>query len=329
MASCRDRPGGDRARPHARHPRPLGRPRVRPVRVGHDACRWRPRIELAAFYPADYAPFDLPAGRWQRPRWRLMQRAPRPSLPARRAWRRQRRPGTLLDVGCGRGDLAQSWIDAGWHVLGSRALAGGGRDRAAPRCRDRRRDTLDHRRPGSAASGRRRRLPPLARARRRSASRPAHGSCGAASGRPGGGDRPQLGLVAAARLRRVLVPARAAAPPHALHRRRSAGRDRRRPASRQIDVRPATPLITTTWSLQFRMLRPLLTRHGRRPAGRLRGVGSGGTGYPGDRRRSRQRRLPARDRGASAGSDLRALPRRRDRREPCWWCWWPRPCRPR
>jgi SAM-dependent methyltransferase len=72
--------------------------------------------QLAGFYPTGYAPFDLPQGPVAAA-MRRMQRArdgrfPLAALAAGRA------PGTLLDVGCGRGDLAASWIDRGWQVTG-------------------------------------------------------------------------------------------------------------------------------------------------------------------------------------------------------------------
>jgi SAM-dependent methyltransferase len=72
--------------------------------------------ELAGFYPLQYAPFDVPTGPLatamavlQRGRDR---RFPLAELAAAGGSR------TLLDVGCGRGDLAASWIAAGWRVLG-------------------------------------------------------------------------------------------------------------------------------------------------------------------------------------------------------------------
>jgi SAM-dependent methyltransferase len=72
--------------------------------------------ELAAFYPRDYAPFDLPRGPLATA-MRLVQRARDSRFPLA-ALRRGRQPGRLLDVGCGRGDLAASWIDSGWEVIG-------------------------------------------------------------------------------------------------------------------------------------------------------------------------------------------------------------------
>jgi SAM-dependent methyltransferase len=72
--------------------------------------------ELAAFYPQAYAPFDVPSGPLATA-MALLQRGrdrrfPLAELAATGGSR------TLLDVGCGRGDLAASWIGAGWRVLG-------------------------------------------------------------------------------------------------------------------------------------------------------------------------------------------------------------------
>jgi SAM-dependent methyltransferase len=72
--------------------------------------------QLASFYPADYAPFELPTGPTARA-MRLMQQARNRRFPLQ-ALAAGRPTGTLLDVGCGRGDLAQAWIDAGWRVVG-------------------------------------------------------------------------------------------------------------------------------------------------------------------------------------------------------------------
>jgi SAM-dependent methyltransferase len=77
-----------------------------------------PRLEgeaLARYYPSDY-------DAWQRRHDRL--RALRSSLARVRAGLppfgvfKRRGEGTLLDVGCGRGDLASNFIRAGWHGCG-------------------------------------------------------------------------------------------------------------------------------------------------------------------------------------------------------------------
>ena len=71
--------------------------------------------ELSAFYPDAYAPFDVPRGLLGQAMWVLQRgrdrRFPLSSLATDG-------PGTLLDVGCGRGDLAASWIVSGWRVVG-------------------------------------------------------------------------------------------------------------------------------------------------------------------------------------------------------------------
>jgi SAM-dependent methyltransferase len=73
-------------------------------------------VELGAFYPSQYAPFELPRGAIAK-LMQCMQRARDRRFPlAELSGGRER--GRLLDVGCGRGDLAASWIDAGWTVLG-------------------------------------------------------------------------------------------------------------------------------------------------------------------------------------------------------------------
>jgi SAM-dependent methyltransferase len=72
--------------------------------------------ELGTFYPASYAPFDLPSGLLARAMTEMQRRRDR-RFPLS-ALDAGERPGTLLDVGCGRGDLAASWLAAGWTVLG-------------------------------------------------------------------------------------------------------------------------------------------------------------------------------------------------------------------
>lgn len=70
--------------------------------------------DLAAFYPRDYAPFEIRRGALAAAMDAVQglgdRRFPLSSLAAAG-------PGTLLDVGCGRGDLAASWLRAGWEVL--------------------------------------------------------------------------------------------------------------------------------------------------------------------------------------------------------------------
>lgn len=71
--------------------------------------------ELGSFYPESYAPFDVPTGLLARGMAEMQRRRDRRFPLSELA---AGRPGTLLDVGCGRGDLAASWQDAGWAVLG-------------------------------------------------------------------------------------------------------------------------------------------------------------------------------------------------------------------
>ncbi len=72
--------------------------------------------DLGPFYPSAYAPFELPAGSTAAA-MRAMQRARDRRFPLSTLGIGEG-SGTLLDVGCGRGDLAQSWIDIGWKVVG-------------------------------------------------------------------------------------------------------------------------------------------------------------------------------------------------------------------
>lgn len=76
--------------------------------------------ELAAFYPAGYAPFEAQGNRvgaalsrairaWQG--YRARRTPPMAAVAART-------PGRGLDVGCGRGDLAAMFVDRGWRMTG-------------------------------------------------------------------------------------------------------------------------------------------------------------------------------------------------------------------
>jgi SAM-dependent methyltransferase len=73
--------------------------------------------DLGAFYPQDYAPFDVPRGALARA-MALMQSARDRRFPLAELAAGRLTPGLLLDVGCGRGDLAASWLAGGWQVQG-------------------------------------------------------------------------------------------------------------------------------------------------------------------------------------------------------------------
>jgi SAM-dependent methyltransferase len=85
-----------------------------------------PAEELAAFYPAGYAPYDAASGRvvgmistaiqrWQG--WRALRTAPLRET-------RTIGSGRALDVGCGRGDLGAHLVGHGWRVTGIEPSAG-------------------------------------------------------------------------------------------------------------------------------------------------------------------------------------------------------------
>ena len=77
--------------------------------------------DLGAFYPRSYAPFDVPTGPLARAMAALQRGRDRRFPLAELAELSGGGDGArrvLLDVGCGRGDLAASWIAAGWRVLG-------------------------------------------------------------------------------------------------------------------------------------------------------------------------------------------------------------------
>jgi SAM-dependent methyltransferase len=189
----------------------------------------------------------------------LMQRARDRRFPLARLAAVNGGPGVLLDVGCGRGDLAASWIDAGWRVLGiepsPQAAATAGRRGAeivgetlsssplAPDSVDAVvfRHSLEH------VVDPRRELRRVGEALR-----------------PGGRLAvivPNWGSWQRATFGEYWFPLEL--PRHRTHftargllaALQSAGLE-------SIEVRPATPLITTTWSLQFRLFDRLLTGSG-------------------------------------------------------------------
>jgi SAM-dependent methyltransferase len=71
--------------------------------------------EIAGYYPDEY-PSHNPRGGLLATALRIVQRARDRQFPLSAL--RRGAPGTLLDIGCGRGDLAASWIAAGWRVVG-------------------------------------------------------------------------------------------------------------------------------------------------------------------------------------------------------------------
>jgi SAM-dependent methyltransferase len=168
-------------------------------------------------------------------------------------------PGTLLDVGCGRGDLAASWIATGWRVLGVEPSPD-----AASIARSRGVDIV-----GLTLADARLEAPGLdAVVFRHSLEHVPD---------------PRTDLVRVHDLLRpggrlaVIVPNWGSWQRRAFgeywfplelprHRTHFTGAGLGAAISsggfHEIDIRPATPFITTTWSLQFRLFDRLLTRHG-------------------------------------------------------------------
>jgi SAM-dependent methyltransferase len=215
--------------------------------------------ELGAFYPRSYAPFDVPKG----PVARLMailQRARDRRFPLVELARRTGgRPGVLLDVGCGRGDLAASWLARGWQVLGIEPS------------------------PQAAETARRRGAQIVAATLSTAQLEPASLDAVVFRHSLEHVADPRLELGRACRALRpggrlaVIVPNWGSwqrhsfgeywfpleLPRHRTHFTADGLRSAIGAAGfEQIDVRPATPFITTTWSLQFRLFDRLLTDSG-------------------------------------------------------------------
>ena len=76
--------------------------------------------ELAAFYPSDYGPYDEPGGRLVKAMSKVVRayqlRRTVARAPVSVLW--QRPTGRLVDVGCGRGDLAAAFVRQGWQAIG-------------------------------------------------------------------------------------------------------------------------------------------------------------------------------------------------------------------
>ncbi len=213
--------------------------------------------ELDAFYPTEYAPFEIPRGPLAAAMASMQRLRDRrfPLAVLRAGGPRQ----TLLDVGCGRGDLAASWVAAGWRVLGvepssSAAATASARGAEilgqtlstvslAPQTLDAVvfRHSLEH-----VID------PSLDLSRVFAALRPG-GRLAVIVPNWGSGQRRTFGEYwFPLELPRHRTHFTAEGLRHAIA---SAGFAR-------IEVRPATPLITTTWSLQFRFFGRILTATG-------------------------------------------------------------------
>jgi SAM-dependent methyltransferase len=213
--------------------------------------------ELAAFYPDRYAPYELPQGPLARA-MRIVQRARDRSFPLS-ALRDRRAPGRLLDVGCGRGDLAASWIEAGWEVLGVEPSADAA-EVARGRGAEVREGTLTTVRlePQSVdAAVFRHSLEHVPDPQRD--LRLVHDAL-----RPSG----RLAVIVpnwASWQRRVFGESWAPLelPRHRTHFTPAGLQEALAAAGfTRIDVRPGTPLITTTWSIQLRLFGRCLTQDG-------------------------------------------------------------------
>lgn len=212
--------------------------------------------ELGAFYPADYAPYRAPTGLLGAAQAR-MQRARDGRFPL--AEFDAGPTGTLLDVGCGGGELAASWLRKGWRVLGiepspqaAAAAQARGAEIVGATLTDARlavgsldavvfRHSLEH--VGDPVRDLRRASAALRPGGRLAVILPNWGSWQ----RQAFGDR--------------WFPLEL--PRHRTHfTARGLEAALRAAGFAQLDVRPATPLITTTWSLQYQLLDRIVTRSG-------------------------------------------------------------------
>ena len=213
--------------------------------------------DLGAFYPQSYAPFEVPHGPLAAV-MAFMQRARNRRFPLAELGA-SARAGTLLDVGCGRGDLAASWIAAGWRVLGiepspQAAATAGARGAEIIG------DTLSTTElaPGSLDAVVFRHSLEHVVAPRTDLRRVRE------SLRPGGRLAvivPNWGSWQRRAFGSFWFPLEL--PRHRTHF--TAEGLQRAIASagfRQVEIQPATPFITTTWSLQFRLFGRLLTDSG-------------------------------------------------------------------
>ena len=213
--------------------------------------------ELAAFYPQTYAPFDIPRGPLATV-MRLMQRARDRRFPLAEL-RAANGSRTLLDVGCGRGDLAASWLAAGWRVLGIEPSPEAARTASArgaeiigetlsttqlePECVDAVvfRHSLEHV------------VEPRVDLRRVSAALRRGGRLAVIV--------PNWGSWQRRAFHQYWFPLEL--PRHRTHFTADGlGRAVAQAGFEQIDIRPATPFITTTWSLQFLLFGRLLSDSG-------------------------------------------------------------------
>lgn len=216
--------------------------------------------ELEAFYPAAYAPFEVRGGPVAAAMDFIQRRRNRRFPLSRFSSPTAGAPGRLLDVGCGRGDLAASWLDAGWQVQGVEPS------------------------PDAAAIAARRGIEVLPGTLSTVELEPASLDAVVFSHSLEHVVDPQADL---RRVHDALRPGRRVAvlvpnwgswqrrafgqywfplelPRHRTHFT-AAGLSAALDAAgfEQVEIRPGSPLITTTWSLQFRLFDRLLTDHGK------------------------------------------------------------------